>query len=65
MSQESRPQQSQSGSHSHIRLLDSLDFDGDGDVDFDDIRAFSYSLWDNFTNFALRDNVLEVAVGLM
>jgi large conductance mechanosensitive channel len=21
--------------------------------------------WDSFTNFALRDNVLEVAVGLM
>ena len=22
-------------------------------------------VWDNFTEFALRDNVLEVAVGLM
>lgn len=22
-------------------------------------------VWDNFTDFALRDNVLEVAVGLM
>lgn len=22
-------------------------------------------VWDSFTNFALRDNVLEVAVGLM
>jgi hypothetical protein len=31
-------------------------------------RSFSegcHSAWDNFTNFALRDNVLEVAVGLM
>jgi hypothetical protein len=31
-------------------------------------RDFSercHSAWENFTNFALRDNVLEVAVGLM
>lgn len=28
-------------------------------------RAKTASAWDSFTNFALRDNVLEVAVGLM
>jgi hypothetical protein len=28
-------------------------------------RQTAYSTWDNFSNFALRDNVLEVAVGLM
>jgi hypothetical protein len=30
-----------------------------------DIGARWHSTWDNFANFALRDNVLEVAVGLM
>jgi large conductance mechanosensitive channel len=28
-------------------------------------RRRTYSAWDSFSNFALRDNVLEVAVGLM
>jgi hypothetical protein len=32
---------------------------------FEDWRRTAYSTWDNFSNFALRDNVLEVAVGLM
>lgn len=29
------------------------------------IRRKTASAWDSFSNFALRDNVLEVAVGLM
>lgn len=29
------------------------------------VRGRFAGAWDNFTNFALRDNVLEVAVGLM
>ena len=28
-------------------------------------RRHTFSAWDSFSNFALRDNVLEVAVGLM
>ena len=32
---------------------------------FEGWRQTAYSTWDNFSNFALRDNVLEVAVGLM
>jgi hypothetical protein len=35
------------------------------DWDFEDIRHGAYNAWDSFQNFALRDNVLEVAVGLM
>jgi large conductance mechanosensitive channel len=31
----------------------------------EDVRDGAYGLWDSFSNFALRDNVLEVAVGLM
>ena len=42
-----------------------FDYDGDGDVDFDDVRASFRDAWDSFTDFAFRDNVLEVAVGLM
>ncbi|TKX21663.1 anditomin synthesis protein L [Elsinoe australis] len=30
-----------------------------------DARARASSFWDSFSNFALRDNVLEVAVGLI
>jgi large conductance mechanosensitive channel len=29
------------------------------------ITRRAWSAWDSFSNFALRDNVLEVAVGLM
>ena len=29
------------------------------------VRHKTTSAWDSFSNFALRDNVLEVAVGLM
>ena len=29
------------------------------------VRHHTSRAWDSFTNFALRDNVLEVAVGLM
>lgn len=29
------------------------------------VRRHTARAWDSFTNFALRDNVLEVAVGLM
>ena len=29
------------------------------------VRRSTSRAWDSFTNFALRDNVLEVAVGLM
>lgn len=29
------------------------------------VRGRASGAWDSFTNFALRDNVLEVAVGLM
>ena len=29
------------------------------------VRSRASGAWDSFTNFALRDNVLEVAVGLM
>lgn len=29
------------------------------------IKARTQNAWDDFTDFALRDNVLEVAVGLM
>lgn len=29
------------------------------------VRKKTSSAWDSFSNFALRDNVLEVAVGLM
>lgn len=29
------------------------------------VRQRTASAWDSFSNFALRDNVLEVAVGLM
>jgi large conductance mechanosensitive channel len=29
------------------------------------IRSRTAHVWDSFANFALRDNVLEVAVGLM
>lgn len=29
------------------------------------VRQKTSSAWDSFSNFALRDNVLEVAVGLM
>ena len=50
---------------SSSHLLDSLDADGDGDLDFDDLRVSAYNFWEGFTDFALRDNVLEVAVGLM
>jgi large conductance mechanosensitive channel len=42
-----------------------LDFDGDGDLDFNDLRTASSHFWSSFADFALRDNVLEVAVGLM
>lgn len=28
-------------------------------------RTHTLHAWDSFSNFALRDNVLEVAVGLM
>jgi hypothetical protein len=42
-----------------------FDYDGDGDVDFDDVRASFHDAWESFTDFAFRDNVLEVAVGLM
>ena len=28
-------------------------------------RSKTLEAWDSFSNFALRDNVLEVAVGLM
>jgi large conductance mechanosensitive channel len=28
-------------------------------------RRHTFSAWDSFSNFALRENVLEVAVGLM
>jgi hypothetical protein len=42
-----------------------LDFDGDGNLDFNDLRTASSNFWNSFTDFALRDNVLEVAVGLM
>jgi hypothetical protein len=42
-----------------------LDMDGDGDLDFDDVRVSISKTWDSFMDFALRDNVLEVAVGLM
>jgi hypothetical protein len=42
-----------------------LDYDGDGHVDFDDVRASFHDTWEGFTDFAFRDNVLEVAVGLM
>ena len=28
-------------------------------------RSATSKAWDSFSNFALRDNVLEVAVGLM
>jgi hypothetical protein len=42
-----------------------FDYDGDGDFDLDDVRAGFRDAWDSFTEFAFRDNVLEVAVGLM
>ncbi|KAF2714366.1 gated mechanosensitive channel [Pleomassaria siparia CBS 279.74] len=29
------------------------------------VRKHTYTAWDSFSNFALRDNVLEVAVGLI
>jgi large conductance mechanosensitive channel len=29
------------------------------------IKSRTAGAWDSFSNFALRDNVLEVAVGLM
>lgn len=29
------------------------------------VRRHTYGAWDSFSNFALRDNVLEVAVGLI
>lgn len=29
------------------------------------VRSRTLKAWDSFSNFALRDNVLEVAVGLM
>ncbi len=29
------------------------------------VKRQTMSAWDSFSNFALRDNVLEVAVGLM
>lgn len=29
------------------------------------IKRHTFNTWDSFSNFALRDNVLEVAVGLM
>ncbi len=29
------------------------------------IKTRTQNAWDDFTDFALRDNVLEVAVGLM
>jgi hypothetical protein len=35
------------------------------DWDLDDLRSSAYNTWEGFQNFALRDNVLEVAVGLM
>ena len=47
------------------RLTDSFDVDGDGDIDYNDFRSAVSRSWDNFTEFAMRDNVLEVAVGLM
>jgi hypothetical protein len=42
-----------------------MDADGDGNIDFDDARTAFKKEWDSFIDFALRDNVLEVAVGLM
>jgi len=41
------------------------DVDGDGDLDFNDLRVGFRKEWDSFLDFALRDNVLEVAVGLI
>ena len=32
---------------------------------YNDVRDRASGLWEAFSNFALRDNVLEVAVGLM
>jgi large conductance mechanosensitive channel len=32
---------------------------------FDGLRQRAAGFWEAFSNFALRDNVLEVAVGLM
>jgi len=45
-----------------IRLEDSREFIEDG---AEEVGKKVRSLWKGFTNFALQDNVLEVAVGLM
>jgi sugar phosphate isomerase/epimerase len=47
------------------QLQDTFDFDGDGNLDFDDFRSAARKTWDGFLDFCFRDNVLEVAVGLM
>jgi hypothetical protein len=46
-------------------LVDHFDYDGDGNVDFDDVTHAAKMSWNSFWEFALRDNVLEVALGLM
>jgi len=41
------------------------DVDGSGNIDLEDARSLMKQEWDSFLDFALRDNVLEVAVGLI
>jgi len=47
------------------RLVDYFDADRDGDLDFADVSSYARSTWASFTDFCFRDNVLEVAVGLI
>ena len=47
------------------RLPDDHEQGGGLDSFANGMREHASSFWEGFSNFALRDNVLEVAVGLM
>jgi hypothetical protein len=48
------------------RLLDLVDVSRDDLMDFgEDVEKRVKRFWDGFFDFALQDNILEIAVGLM
>jgi len=41
------------------------DYNDDGRFDFEDVRSSVHDTWEGFVDFAFRDNVLEVGLGLI